>query len=297
MNCKDVGRLIIDFLDGNLTDDEQASVEKHLAICKYHKEEIAVLTNTNDNLKTALKLRVASYSTRPDAWERLRQRIVKEEQTKALKPGLMDSILRVIRDSIRSRPVLRRLNWKTGLVALLAISLTVILAVTVPLLSRPDSEVLAIDIALNSPEVQTALGSRSVDQAEVAAVLDAEEDVFISIRAGDDYLLIVEVNPDAKEVIELFSLELTDEVKQRAVNIAMTDPRIQYLLEQGAYISSFFLSYYININENIGPSENTYIEGSVEFRIIIGITLYEDEYVASVNLEKEEVEYIYGPIK
>jgi anti-sigma factor RsiW len=295
MNCKDIDSLIIDFLDGNLTDDEQASVEEHLAACPYHKEEIAVLTDTQDHLREALELLVAGYSPRPDAWERLRQRIVKEEQTKALKPGLMDSILSTIKDAIRNRPLLRRLNWRTGLVALLAISLTVILAVTVPLLVRPDSEVLAIDIALNSPEVQTALGSRSVDQAEVAAVLDAKEDVFISIRARDDYLLIVEVNPSTQEVVELSCLELTNEVRQKVMDIAMTDSRIQDLLEQGAYISSFLLSYYININENIGPGDNTYIKGSVEFRIIIGIKLHEDEYIASVNLEKEEVDYIQGP--
>ncbi len=297
MNCKDVDKLIIDFLDGNLTDDEKASVEKHLASCPYHKEEIAILASTQDNLRAALKLRVASYSAKPDAWERLKRRIVEEERVKALKPGLMDSILGAIRNFGRSRPVVRRLNWETGLVALLVISITVILSVIAPLIVGPDSEVLAIDVALNSQEVQTALGGRPVDEAEVAATLDAEQDVFVSIRVTDDYLLIVEVNPGTKEVIQLQQIELTDEIKQKAIDISMTDPRVRDLFEQGASVSSFFLTYYIEIVDDIGSDGAVYKEGSVEFGVIIKISLYEDEYVASINLDTEEFYYLQGPIK
>jgi hypothetical protein len=297
VNCKDVDKLIIDSLDGNLTDDEKASVEKHIASCLHHKEEIAILTEAQDNLRAALKLRVAGYSSKPDAWERLKDSIVKEERAKVLKPGLTDSILDTIRNFVENPPVVRYLSWKTGLIALLVISITVILAVTAPLIVGPDSEVLAIDVALNSQEVQTALGGRLVDEAEVAATLDAEQDVFISIRVSDDCLLIVEVNPGTKEVIQLQQIELTDEIKQKAIDISMTDPRVRDLFEQGASVSSFFLTYYIEIVDDIGSDGAVYKEGSVEFGVIIKISLYEDEYVASINLDTEEFYYLQGPIK
>lgn len=86
-------------------------------------------------------------------------------------------------------------------------------------------------------------------------------------------------------------------MRQKALDIAMTDQGVRDLFEQGASVSSFFLTYYIEIVDDIGSEGTVYKEGSVEFGVIIKITLYEDEYVASINLDKEEFYYLQGPIK
>ncbi len=292
MNCKDIDKLIVAFLDGELTDNEQALIKKHLATCQYHKKEIEALTVTRDNLRQAIKSTATRYSPRPDAWERLKQQITIAEKSKAAKQGIVESILKAISNFGRNCLVFRWADWKAGLISILAIALIVILAVTMPLLIGPDNEALAVEIALNSPEVQAALGIRSVDQAEVVAILDEESGVFVSLRTGDDYLLIVEVNPGIKEVIQLYSLELTAEVKQRAIDIAVTDSRIQNLVEQGANMSSFFPMYYIEIQESISSDGTIYKEGSVEFRIGMRINFSEDEYAVYINLTKGEVDFL-----
>ena len=295
MNCKDIDKIIIDFLDGELTDNEQALVEKHLATCQYHKKEIEALTTARNNLRQALKLSATRYSPKPDAWERLRQRITTGEQPKVIKQDIKESILKTIRHIGSNSLIYKRLDWKTGLIGILAIAIIVILAVMIPPLVGLDNEVLAIDIALNSPEVQAALGGRSVNEAEVAGIID-EEDVFVCLRIEDNSLLIVEVNMEIQEVIQLYPLEVTDEVKQRAVDIAMTDSRFQDLLEQGADISSFFPTYYFEIYETVGLDGAIYKEGSIDFKIDMRMKLEESEYYALINLTKGEVDYLYGPV-
>jgi hypothetical protein len=143
-----------------------------------------------------------------------------------------------------------------------------------------NGEVLAIDIALNNPQVQAILGDRqldNLDNMETSEIGD-DEHTFVILDIDSELLIIAEVNIGKKEVIQVSSLELNDENKQEIISIAGTDTRIQNLLDQGAEITSFKPAYNINL-------ETSFVQLDVEIRI----TLDDELYVALIDIETEEV--------
>jgi len=297
MDCqdKDIDKIIIDFIDGELEYSEQALVEQHLAGCRYHREEVEALTATRDDFIKTLKPIAASYSPKPDAWERLTQRIAIEEQPSTARQSIKEMFVKASRRISGGTPTYRRFDWKAGLVGVLAIALIVVLSVTIPMLVGSDSKVLAIDIALNNPEVQAAVSDRLVEETGVVGTIN-KESVFVYLSIEDGSILIAEVNTETQQVVELYPLELTEEVKQRAIDIAITDARIQNLLEQGVDISGFTPSYYYEIHETIGLGGEIIKEGSIEFIIQLKIELDENLYFIFVNLDRGELIEFQGPI-
>jgi hypothetical protein len=171
----------------------------------------------------------------------------------------------------------------------LTLALVASLAVTIPPLFRQSTQALAADIALNSPEVQAALGDKEVEEVEMIGVVDDRGHAFVVLIVEPDYILIAEVDLENKEVIQVHVLELTDEKKLEILDIVKVDPRVHGLLEQGAYISSVVPMYLFGLRETVGPDGETYEEGAVEFMVNMRIELGEKEYIALVNLTTGKV--------
>lgn len=295
MNCKDAEKLIAAFLDGELTDKEQDLVREHIATCQRCREEVEALARTQNSLRRVLKLEAAKYIPSPNAWGRLRQRITKEEQPEVATSGLAGSILKAIKRIGMGRLISRRLSWKTVLVGILALALVVSLAVMIPSLFGQDPKALAADITFDSPEVQAALSDKKLEEVQVTDVFGDSEHTLVVLRVVPDYVLIADVNLEIKEVMQVHVLELNYEKKQEMFDIAKVDPRVQDLLEQGAYISSFYPVYIVNLEEIVGPDGEIYREVSVEFIVDMRMELGEKEYLVVVDLTRGEVVQLIEP--
>ncbi|GAI80879.1 unnamed protein product, partial [marine sediment metagenome] len=183
----------------------------------------------------------------------------------------------------------RRLNWKTGIIGILALALVVSLAVTIPPLFGQNYKVLAADIALNSLEVQIALGGKEPEEVEVVDFVDDREYAFVILKISPELIFIAEVDMEAEEVVQVHVLELTDEVKQEIIDIAKTNPGVQGLFEQGAYVSNFQATYSVNTKDIIGPEGKIHREGSVELMVGMILKLREEQYIVMVDLTTGEV--------
>jgi len=287
MNCKDVDKILIDFLSGEATQEEKDFALEHISSCQKCRDKLAALTDIEDKLRFVFKASTVQYSVPTNALESIKRKIA-EEQTKATKQGLVESIQKLIEYFGKSSLFPKKLNWKTGLVSILVISLIVVLSVTIPMLFGANSEVLALDIALKDPQVLSAFGDREVSRVASDIIVDNNRAVVI-FNIDAELLIIADVDLKTEELVQLFTLELTTEKKQEITEIARTDPRIQTLLEQGASIDSFYPHYTFFESEIIGPDGETRIENSVEFTVQIRIILPPEEYTAFINLDKGEV--------
>ena len=192
----------------------------------------------------------------------------------------------VLKGLISWRPV-----WKPALVSALAIALIVSSALFVPSLVSPSAETLAADIAKNSPEVQKLLGDDWVTVRKVQLV-DGVGHVVCEASIGT--FALAHVDLEEKEVVRAEKIkmpELTEEEKERAVEIAKADPRVQELLDKGAKIDTVFPIFgVIALTEENGETK---VETSVS--AAVAVTLDDEKWIVHVNLDEGKVERILEP--
>jgi hypothetical protein len=178
--------------------------------------------------------------------------------------------------------------WKPALVGTLAVALVVGSALFVPSLFGPSPEVLAAEIAQNSPEVQELLGDDLITVKKVQLV-DGLGHVVCEASVGT--FALAEVDLEKKDLVKVESIkmpELTDAEKERAVEIAKADPEVQELLDKGAEIDKVFPMFgMIALTEGNGETK---IETSVT--VAVALTLDDEKWIVHVNLEEEKVERI-----
>ncbi len=203
-------------------------------------------------------------------------------QTKSKMKGGID----MLKGLISWRPV-----WKPALVSALAIALIVGSALFVPSLVGPSPEVLAAEIAQNSPEVQKLLGDDLVTVRKVQLV-DGMGHVVCEASIGTFALADVDLEKGKLIKVEKIKMpELSDEEKERAVGIAKADPEVRELLDKGAKIDKVFPMFrIITLSEENGE---TGVETSVN--VCVALVLNDEKWIVHVDLEKGEVERILEP--
>lgn len=181
--------------------------------------------------------------------------------------------------------------WKPALVSALAIALIVGSALFVPSLFGPSPEVLAAEIAQNSPEVQELLGDDWVTVRKVQLV-DGVGHVVCEASIGT--FALADVDLEKKEVTKVERIkmpELTEEEKDKAIEIAKADPAVQELLDKGASIDKVFPMFgMISISEKNGEMK---IETSVT--VAVAVTLDDVKWIVHVDLDEGKVERILEP--
>ena len=272
MNCKDVAKVITDFLSGEITPQEKKLLLKHLDTCRECRQELSALAGIEEKLGLVFKLSTTDCLLPDNALESLKEKIALEEQSEGRKQNWTELILRVI------KPLNWRLNLKTGLAGALVVSLVIIIAVTIPLLFGKNSKVLAVDIALKNSQVQAAIGDRDINRIKDVDTLSNGENVVVVLDIDAELLIITEVNTQKEEVVQVSTLELNDEKKQEITAIASTDPGVQSLLDRGAEITEFNTTYNIDIDA-----------GRVDLRVNIWITLNGKKHIAIIDPEGEKV--------
>ena len=291
MECNDIKEAIIDFIVGEVSPEQKDLVLQHIATCRKCRDELSELVSIEDGTKKAFKINSLKYPIPTNALEKIKQQIAKGEKIQAPKKGIRQSILRMTQNLSKIRLLPRSLSWKTGLASVLVVCIAIVLAVIIPIITGQSPEVLAANIALNSPQFQSILLEKGIDYREAAYtnIIFYENQANVIFEFGPDLLAIADVDLETKEMVQLYTLDLTDERKQEIVDIARTNPEVQDLLEQGAYIDGFYPTYDISHERIVGQDGKIQDISYIDFTVNIGIQLGGAEYVAIIDLNNNQV--------
>ncbi len=75
MNCKEICELLTTYLDSEVTPEEKADIEAHLAGCPQCRAELEAMSATQVSLRGVLKSMAEEVSPSPQAWEKVRARL------------------------------------------------------------------------------------------------------------------------------------------------------------------------------------------------------------------------------
>jgi len=167
------------------------------------------------------------------------------------KSKVRGGIERMLKGLVSPRPV-----WKTALVTTLAIVLAVGLTIGLPSLIGQSPEALAAEIAQNSPDVIAALGGDEVETVRVLNIEDNMATVIVEGMMGGIVNALVDLH--SKIVTQAVSgPQLTDEEKEKALDIVNADSKVRELLDRGAVIDLVLPMYvtFSRVNQETGKIE------------------------------------------
>jgi hypothetical protein len=141
--------------------------------------------------------------------------------------------------------------WQKAMVSTFAVFVLIITAIAVtmsPLVS--DYKALAIEAALNNPEIQQIIEDEDIDtnNIKLAAVFDTENGIRYFISVGEEKMVVVDLTMwtftfKTVDIIDIEKVPVTDASKQRLADIASTDPEIEALLNKGVPIYMYYFDY------------------------------------------------------
>ncbi len=168
-----------------------------------------------------------------------------------IKSKVRGGLERMRKGLVSPRPV-----WKTALVTTLAVVLAFGLAIGLPSLIGQSPEVMATEIAENSPDVIAALGGDEVETVKISNIEDNMATVIVEGKSGGIVNALVDLY--TKVVTEAVGgPQLTDAEKEKAIDIATADPRVQEVLDRGAVIDLVLPMYvtFSKVNQETGEIE------------------------------------------
>jgi len=221
MNCSDLDELLSAYANGELSRTQREFIEEHLSSCADCRAALADYTEVRQQL-----MYLKATPSMPDLNEATMSKIRAAKYAPLKADG---------RKGIGSF-IPNRLNWKTGLISILALAIVVSLAVTIPPFFKQGDKVLAAEIALNSLEVQAALDGEEPKEVAVVDYVDIAGNTRVVITVSDDRVVVADVDMGNQKVIMVNVRELTDITKQEIIAIAKTDPRVQEIFDKGAQI-------------------------------------------------------------
>lgn len=75
MKCEAIKKLLVAYLDGEVTPAKRSLIELHLSTCQGCREELEILKKVQVELRQALSMEVDEVSPPPELWEKLQQRL------------------------------------------------------------------------------------------------------------------------------------------------------------------------------------------------------------------------------
>jgi len=78
MTCQEVNKLLVAYLDHEVTPSERALIQAHLAGCDACQRELAALSALQSRISRSLQVRAAQAVPSPQVWSRLRARLARE---------------------------------------------------------------------------------------------------------------------------------------------------------------------------------------------------------------------------
>ena len=180
-----------------------------------------------------------------------------ERQPEATIWDLMKSKVRGGIERMRKGLVSPQPVWKTALVTTLAVLLAFGLVIGLPSIMGESPELLAGEIAQNSPDVIAALGGDEVETVRILSIEDNMATVIVEGKMGGIVNALVDLYTKAVTQA-VVGPQLTDEDKEKALNVATADPRVQELLDRGAVIDLVLPMYvtFSGVNQETGEIED-----------------------------------------
>lgn len=276
MNCKNVNQKLLFYLDNELTEKEKRTVELHLAMCHACRKELEALSTTHNLLNRSFQS-LSAKTAPPWGWAELELRLT------ALSENRPTHIRRAISGIIAL--FLYGSRWKPILSIAVVIAIIVGAVLFVPRITGPSPEILASDIATDSPEIRALTdGTPTVEATKVSGTVGY---VLSQGTSGESNLAYVDLQ--GGEVIHLFRLvipSLTEEDKAQATDIAIADINIQKILNSGGIVAGVFLIP-PHLRLDIIDGEPTVWSGST----LVGVTLSapNQKWVARIDMGKGKV--------
>ena len=151
----------------------------------------------------------------------------------------------------------RRPVWKVALGSTLAVALIAALVLVLPSPDGQSNIARAIEIAKNDPQVLAALGVDEDDEVEVKVIATGPNSITVQIEEGKTgVMVVVEVDSNTGTVSEIIKQPLlTDEDKEKAIEIAKTDPIIREILDEGYVIHTVLPFFQLAFNQETGDLE------------------------------------------
>jgi len=179
-----------------------------------------------------------------------------ERQPEATVPDIMKSKVRGGIERMRKGLISPQPVWKTALVTALAVVLAFGLAIGLPSIMGQSPELLAGEIAQNSPDVMAALGGDEVETVRILNIEDNMATVIVEGKMGGIVNALVDLYTKAVTQA-VVGPQLTDEEEEKALDVATADPRIQELLDRGAVIDLVLPMYvtFSGVNQETGEIE------------------------------------------
>jgi hypothetical protein len=216
-------------------------MNKEELIKKLRSAELPKIELQSHRRQLRIALLNADYSER-------RPKVTISDLTKSKVRG---GIERMRKGLISPRPV-----WKTALVTTLAVVLAFGLAIGLPPLIGQSPELRAAEIAQNSPDVIAALGGDEVETVRILNIEDNMATVVVEGKMGGIVNALVDLY--TKVVTQaVVGPQLTDEEKEKALDIATADPTVEELLDRGAVIDLVLPMYvtFSGVNQETGEIE------------------------------------------
>ncbi len=225
MGCEETRNLLDAYLDGETTQSEKESMEAHLAACPACREELKKLDETQAKFKQTLKMAAQDADPSPEAWNRLRRRILDENQKAAA---------RVLpQEPFWQRMMGKHLTWKTATAGMLAVALIVSAAIALPMLTGHSGKLSAAEIALADPAVQAALGGVEPEGISVTENIGSAGTTRVVMSTSPARAVIADIDMETSVVIDVRVQEYSEETQQQALAIALADSRVQSYLKDG----------------------------------------------------------------
>ncbi len=263
MNCRDLEELLSAYADGELSRTQKEFIEEHLSACTECRETLAEYEAVGHKLSSLREMPATS--------------------------DIRGTTLSKIK-AYRALPDKSYRRWLQPAGAAVAIvAVIAILLITQPWVMK-SPEAMAASIVRNSPEVQAALNGEEVEEVEVTTkVVDEENNVLLMLVRTETRTVAAEVDLETKKVTEILHVQVPDfhpEDKQKAIDIARADSRVQELLTQGAIIGEVHLLHGLHTRTSIGPDGQVRQEAFAIKTASVDIELEGKQWSAAVNLDE-----------
>jgi len=282
MNCKDVNKKLLFYLDDELTESEKQSVEFHLATCPSCRRELEGLATTQNLLQQGFQ--ALDTKTVPSwRWVELEQRLAELNECKTT---CFSRILSGVKSFVTWQPI-----WKPALSGVLASAIIISSVLFVPRLWEPSPEEKASLIAAGDPEVEALIqGQPSVQEARASGTTGY---VVNQGPSGESYLALVDLQSGTiSRLLRLSTPPLSEEEKTGIINIARTGLDIQRLLDRGGSIDGVYLISPIYRLELLDEEPHIWFEG---IKAEVVLRAEGQTWLARVDIRESRTLYISQP--
>jgi hypothetical protein len=228
MKCRDVQDKLLFYLDHELNPETSQVTETHLANCSECRRKLELIDKTRKQLQQGFQ--EINRQTAPSwLWMELKQQLTAKNSGQS--SGIRKIVTRA-RSLVLSKP-----RWRPVLIVTLILVLILSAFLFPPRLLGPSPEVMAKNIAEESPEVKALAGGQPVvESTRVAGTL-----VYVLSKGPSGESSLAYVDLKNQMITRIYRLPLpafSSEDLARITDTAAADPTVRLLLDNGGTIDN-----------------------------------------------------------